>query len=136
MQLREATQADLQYTADHSTSRGQKEFPVQIDFIYCLEDNDKILGVGGVKLITPTVAWCWMDWTENAKTKRYSAYRSIYEWLNKFMEAKRILRLMAAVECDFPEAITTVQHLGFQQEGLMQNWVDGKPAYLYVRFAE
>ena len=43
MQLREATQADLEYMAGHSISRGQKEFPVSIDVVYCLEHDGLIL---------------------------------------------------------------------------------------------
>ena len=136
MQLREATQADLEYMADHSISRGQKEFPVSIDIISCLEHEGVILYVGGVKLMTPTVAWCWMDLSVESMEHLYSGYRILTEWLGKIIETHKLIRLMAAVECNFPQAIRTIEHLGFERESIMKNWVDGRPAFLYVRLTE
>jgi len=136
MQLREAIQADLEYMAGHSISRGQKEFPVSIDVVFCLEHDGLILGTGGIKMMTPTVAWCWMDWSHDAMEHLYGGYRILSEWLGKMIETHNIKRLMAAVECDFPQAVNTVEHLGFERESIMKNWVDGRPAFLYVRLTE
>lgn len=136
MQLREATQADLEYMTGASISRGQKELPVCIDLTYCMENDGVILGIGGMKLMTPSVAWCWMDWSPHAMEHLYSGYRMLTEWLDTMIATHKIKRLMAAVECDFHQAIRTVEHLGFERESIMKNWTEHRPAFLYVRLME
>ena len=137
MQQREATESDVLYMANHTTSRGCcGQYPETVDYVYALEEEGQVWGIGGIKLMTPTVAWAWMDWSEHAHQHKARAYRVVKEWLNRIVPTLGIKRLMAAIECDFPEAITTVEHLGFQQESIMLNWTNKKPAYMYVRLME
>ena len=63
-------------------------------------------------------------------------YRVIKEWTNVFVKEHKIRRLQAYIECDFPEAIRIVRHLGFKRESTMPNFVGDKPAYLYSRIFE
>jgi len=135
LKFREAIQSDLEYMADHTISRGCfKEQPEMLDYVYALEHGGKLLAVGGMKIVTPTVAWAWVDLSEHAKDNIRKVYRTMKEWLAIMMKDHGIKRLMAAVECDFVEAINTVEHLGFSQESIMLRWTkEGKPAYMYVR---
>ena len=133
MLIRNATPTDIKAVAVMSISRGNKEFPESVDHVYAAEHDGAVLGVGGIKLMTPTVAWCWMDWSEGIRGHMIPIYRMVWDWLDTLVKLHGLKRLMAAVECDFPEAIRTVEHLGFHQESIMLNWNGDKSAYLYVR---
>ena len=136
MKLREATEADFRFVAEYTISHGPKECPTIIDFVYALEHEGKVLGVGGVKLLNETTAWAWFDLTVFARAHIKTVYRTIRDWMDTLMKTHRIKRLMAAVECDFPEAVRTAEHLGFHLEGEMENFFGDKPGYCYVKFAE
>jgi len=134
MHFRETTQADLDYVANHSVSRGiQKHCPEQVDYCYTLEHEGKPLGIGGFRLINVTTAWCWVDLTDRAGSHIVVAYRTIKEWIDVFTKEHGIKRLQAYVECDFEEAIRMVKHLGFEKESIMKNFIGDKDSYMYVR---
>jgi RimJ/RimL family protein N-acetyltransferase len=134
MQFRETTQEDLDFVADHSVSRGIAKYrPECIDYCFTLEHDGKPLGIGGFRLINLTTAWCWIDITDLANKHITVYYRVIKEWTDKFAEEHQLKRLQAYIECDFPEAIRMVQHLGFEWESTMKNFMGDKDAYLYVR---
>ena len=134
MNFRETTQEDLDFVANHSVSRGIAKYqPECIDYCYTLEHEGKPLGIGGFRLINLTTAWCWFDLTDLAGSHIIVVYRTIKEWMNIFVKEHNIKRLQAYIECDFPEAIRTAEHLGFRWESDMPNFVNDKTAYMYVR---
>jgi len=136
MNFRESTPEDIEFVADHSISRGiAKCQPEQIEYCYTLEHEGKVLGVGGFRLINLTTAWCWTDWTYFTGKHIIVCYRVVKEWIDIFIEEHKLKRLQAYVECDFPEAIRMVEHLGFEKEfdKPMKNFVGDKDAFLYVR---
>ena len=136
MQIREATNEDLKEAAESSVSRGLKENPASIDHVYCLEHGGKVLAVGGLKMMNCTTAWCWMNWTQAALENQIATFRIVREWLDKLVELYGLRRLMAAVEVDFPNAVRTIEHLGFTRECVMPCWDGDKSAYLYARVVE
>ena len=134
MKFRETTQEDLDFVANHSVSRGIAKYqPECIDYCYTLEHEGKPLGIGGFRLINKTTSWCWVDMTDLAESHIPTCYRVIKEWIDKFVEEHQLKRLQAYVECDFPEAIRMVQHLGFEEESRMENFMGDKDAYMYKR---
>ena len=134
MNFRETTQDDLDFVSNHSVSRGiLKRQPKRIDFCYTLEHEGKPLGIGGFRLINETTAWCWVDMTDRAGSHLIPAYRVVKEWMDIFVKEHGIKRLQAYVEMDFPEAIRMVQHLGFEKESIMKNFVGDKDVSMYVR---
>jgi RimJ/RimL family protein N-acetyltransferase len=134
MIFREATEEDLSYISFNSASRGiQKQCPEQIDYLYTLEHENEPLGVGGFRLINLTTAWCWVDLSEKGHNHVIKTYRTIKEWIDTFAKAHKIRRLQAYVEEDFPQAIRMVEHLGFERESVMKNFIDDKSCYMYVR---
>jgi len=134
MDFRETTQEDLEFVADHSISRGiLKRQPECIDYCYTLEHEGKPLGVGGFRLINETTAWAWADITDCAGGNIIPAYRVLKEWIDIFVKEHGIKRLQAYVEMDFPEAIRMVQHLGFEKESIMKNFVGDRDASMYVK---
>ena len=136
MELREATQEDLDYMSNHSVSRGiQKKMPERVDYVYALEHEGVPLMIGGFGLINKHTAWCWVDLSDTAGGHIHTAYRVIKEWIDKFIEEHKLTRIQSYVECDFPEAIRTVEHLGFTKESIMKNFMGDKDAYLYIRIA-
>ncbi len=135
MIFRETTQEDLAFVADHSVSRGiAKHQPECIDYMYTLEHEGKPLGIGGFRLINLTTAWCWVDQCDLAGEHITTFYRTMKEWLDIFAKEHKIKRAQAYIETDFEQAIRLVQHLGFEYESTMQNFVGNQPAYLYVKF--
>lgn len=137
MEFREANQRDLDYMAEHSVSGGCfHEQPLAIDLVYALEDEIGFLGVGGIKMMNAHTAWVWVDWTQYAKNRPRMAYRVIKEWLAAFMSQKGIVRLMAAVDVEFPEAINMCEHLGFHRESIMKFFLGDRDAYCYVKIGE
>lgn len=134
MNLRETTQVDIDFVAEHSVSHGCfKDQPEKIDYMYTLEHEGKVLGIGGLKLINKTTAWAWVDITDEAQQYMIIGYRVIKEWMAKLVELGEIRRLQAYIETDFPEAIRMAEHLGFKKESTMRNFVGDKPAHLFVR---
>jgi len=134
MIFREMTKKDVEFMKDHSASRGiLNKQPKITDFCYTLEHEGKVLGIGGIRLITLTTAWCWVDISDCAKGHIIVGYRTIKEWLNKLVEEKGIKRLQAYIEPDFPEALRMIKHLGFRYESTMKNFLPDGDAYLYSR---
>lgn len=137
MNFRESTQEDITYIADHSVSRGIfKKQPDEIDFCYTLEHENEPLGIGGIRLINTTTAWCWVDLSDKAKDHIIIIYRVIKEWMDIVCKEKGIKRLQAYIEYDFPEAVRMVEHLGFHMEFVMPRFINDKSAYMYVRYTE
>ena len=134
MEFRETIQEDLDFVANHSISRGiLKRQPECIDYCFTLEHEGKPLGVGGFRLINLTTAWAWCDLTDCVGSHIIPAYRVVKEWIDIFVKEHGIKRLQAYVEMDFPEAIRMVQHLGFEKESIMKNFVGDKDVSMYVK---
>jgi hypothetical protein len=105
MNFREATQADLEEVAKASISRGEKWVPTQVDFVYTLEHEGRVLGIGGIKLLNSHSAWAWFNLTDAAQGHMIVVYRVIKEWLEHLVKEKQLKCLMASVDPTFPEAI-------------------------------
>jgi len=134
MIFRETTLEDVEFAGNHSISRGiSKRQPEKIEYLYTLEHHEVPLGIGGFHLINLTTAWCWVDLMDTAGEHMIVAYRVIKEWIDIFAKEHNLKRLQAYVQMDFPEAIRMVQHLGFEKESIMKNFVGDKDALLYVR---
>jgi len=134
MNFRETTQADLDYMTDNSISRGmQKLCPEQVSYMYTLENEGVPLGHGGFRIINAYTAWCWLDMSHNAGGNIIYIYRLLRDKIKSFQEEHNLRRLQAYVECDFPEAIRMVEHLGFYKESTMKNFIGDKDAYMYAK---
>ncbi len=134
MEFREATQADFDYLAEHSISRGiQKYCPDQTVYVYALECEGIVLGIGGFQLINKTTAWCWIDLSTDAKDRLLIVYRTMKEWGESFCREHGIVRLQCYIECDFTEAISMAQHFGFKKESIMKKFMGDKDAFMYVK---
>jgi len=130
MDFREVIKEDYDFMADHSISRG-KVMPAKIDYINTLEHEGNILCLGGFRIINKSTAWCWIDISDSAGGHTVSMYRVIRDWIDQFCEDHKLVRIQAYVECDFTEAIRLVQHLGFEKESIMKNFVENKDAFMY-----
>lgn len=135
MEFAELTQADIDYVKERSISRGVlKDQPSKIDFSYALRHQGKVLGIGGFRLINMTTAFAWLDLTHYAGEHIKTCYRIISEWMEILVKEHGIKRLQCYCEIDFPEAIRTIEHLGFAREAIMPRFVGEKSAYLYVKY--
>ena len=134
MKFREMTNEDFEYLKSHSASRGIfKNTPARTEYSFSLEHEGQLLVSGGFRLINLRTAWCWLDMTHHAGSHIQTLYRVISEWIDVFVDEHHLTRLQAYVDPDFPEAIRTVQHLGFERESNMKNFYGDRDAFLYVR---
>lgn len=134
MEFRETTQEDLEYMAEHSTSRGiVKNQPERIDYCYTLEHEGKVLGIGGFRFINLTTAWCWLDVSDKNQPYWPESFPAMRDWIDIFVKDHNIKRLQAYVECDFEIAIRMMKHLGFKWESDMENFMGDKDAFMFVR---
>lgn len=136
MEFRHATQDDIGDVAETTISQGIKDVPECIDLVYCLEHEGKKLAVGGVKLLVPGTAIAWFSYSQHAKDHIITVYRTTKEWLAKLMEIHSLTRVMAFVRADFPAAIRTAMHLGFELETTMPRFFGEDAAMVFVKFAE
>lgn len=137
MNFREMNQADIEYLKDRSISRGVfKKQPGKIEWSFALEHEGMTLGVGGIDLITLTTAWSWLDLSCDIGEHTIVVYRVIKEYMAIVCKEHGIRRLEAYVEVGFEAGIRLVEHLGYHCEHRMPNFVDDRPADLYVKFYE
>lgn len=135
MNFREAKKEDYDYFREHSRDPNfYKDAPEIQDFDYVLEHNGKPLVIGGLRLITKWTAWGWFDFSDEIGDNVIIAYRTIKEWMEISTKQLGIRRVMAWVEVGFEAGERTVVHLGFHKESRMHNFIDGRPADLWVKF--
>ena len=136
MIFREMLQSDIDFVKDHSVSRGiLGKQPERTDYCYALEHEGKILGIGGIRLINMTTAWAWVDITDCAGEHIIVGYRVIKEWMDILTKEKGIRRLQAYIDPDFPEAVRMIEHLGFEYEFTMKDFLPNGDAYMYKRIS-
>jgi len=138
MILRNATAEDVVQVSQDSMSRGCLDRqPEVVDFVYALEHEGVVLGIGGVKLLNPHTAWCWFDLSRAARKHIVAVFRRIRDQLDALSRVHGIGRMMAAVDASFPEAIRTARHLGFEQESVLKDFFGkGKDGLLFVWLKE
>ena len=132
MNFREATFEDIKYMAENSINQTEKKLVERVDYVYALEHDGNLLGIGGFRLIVPTCAWCWIDLSRYGIDNLKELYRTIREWMETFSISMGIVRLQAFVRNN-EKHIRMVKHLGFKRESTMKNFYGGDDAYLYVR---
>jgi len=132
MNFREATFEDIKYMAENSINQTEKKLVERVDYVYALEHDGNLLGIGGFRLIVPTCAWCWIDLSRYGIDNLKELYRTTREWMETFSISMGIVRLQAFVRNN-EKHIRLVKHLGFERESTMKNFYGGDDAYLYVR---
>ena len=132
MNFREATFKDIEYMAENSINQTEKKLVERVDYVYALEHDGNLLGIGGFRLIVPTCAWCWIDLSRYGIDNLKELYRTTREWMETFSISMGIVRLQAFVRNN-EKHIRLVKHLGFERESTMKNFYGGDDAYLYVR---
>ena len=137
MNFREITPDDLAYMETHTRYPEIYKGGVgQVDYIYALEDDGRTLAIGGFRMITKETAWCWVDMSDAGVKNRFTLYRTICEWIEKFCDTMNIWRLEACVKQNYPEGMILVEHLGFEATGTKRNFFGKQNAVLYVKLFE
>lgn len=135
MIIREATIEDVESVRKQSVSRAPKDYGNGIDVVYAIEVDGQPIAVGGLRLLTPTTAWAWMDWTPEAKNHVYSVYRHVSRVMDELAKANGLRRIMAVVPDDFEEGMRTAEHLGFVQEAVLPEFFGTQAAIQYGRLS-
>jgi hypothetical protein len=96
MNFRIGTAEDLELMATLSINKKcDRKLQEVIDHFYTLEHNGEILGVGGFRMIVPTCAWCWVDFSEYGVHHIRETYRVTKEWIDGWVGKMKIKRLQA-----------------------------------------
>ena len=132
MIFREGTLDDLELMATLSINHKERKLDEIADHIYTLEHNGEILGVGGFRMIVPTCAWCWVDFSEYGVKHIRETYRVTRDWINGWAEKQGVKRLQAFV-VDSPKERRLVDHLGFELESVMKHFYGDDDGLLYMR---
>jgi len=138
MNFRITQPEDIEQLRLNGVSGGKYDPQAEVDFCATLEQDGKVLIVGGIRKITPTTAWAYAELTSDAGSYIYTVYRVTREWLDKLCKDNGVLRLQAWVETGHPNRIRWVEHLGFKKEyGPMRHFA-GKDvsADIYVKYFE
>lgn len=134
MEFRQTTQNDLDYMVNHSINqRVDRKKLDQIDYTYTLEHNGVPFMVGGFRMVTATVAWCWVDLSDESRKHIIPLYRVIKEWITIFAKNHNIKRLQAFVRTNYTEGIRLIEHLGFEKESTMEKFFGNDDAFMYKR---
>ena len=131
MKFRKAVIEDLEWVDENSTHKRLYE---AVDYVYALEDDKGLIGVGGFRMITPVTCWCWVEMGPRAKENVLTVYRSIRDWISGFSKEMGVKRLQAHIRPGFPEGTRLVEHLGFTFDDTMKDFYEDSDGLLYVRY--
>ena len=133
MIFREAKQSDMDFMRDHSINQTvDRKQTEQVDYVYALEHDGNLLGIGGFRIIVPTTAWVWVDLSDYGVSHIRDSYRVMQEWMETFVNTHGIIRLQAFVKSDVKH-IRLVQHMGFERESTMEMFYGDQDAFMYKR---
>jgi hypothetical protein len=135
MRLRDATQTDFDFVAANSAFP-QHSFKEPSQSIYCvaLEQDNDVVAVGGLAMITTTTAWAFCEITTFATEHKIELVRNMRDYLDMMILDLGLTRLQAWVDPSRPEAIKLVKHLGFVDEFIMKDFLGfDKPAIMFVK---
>ena len=133
MKFREATIEDYESMVNLSINqRADRKMDLPLDSFYTLEHDGKILFVGGYRMIVPTTAWCWLDFTEYGVKRIKDSYRTINEFTEQWVKLNGVSRLQAFTHNGEKE-IRLVKHFKFKQECIMKNFYGDEDAILFAR---
>ena len=137
MNFRAMTQQDIDFVAEHGIHKGVlKNQPDCLNYDYCLEHQNKVLVIGGMKLINHTTAIGWIALTCWSGEYIVEVYRTVKVWMDDMAKTLGIRCLMAFVDTGFEEGERTVLHLGFERQCRVKNFSDDSPADLWIKTFE
>jgi len=133
------TEADLKVIEKHSLypQEPKNGCSDNAHYEFVLEHGGYILAAGGFRAITETTAEGWIQLTDYMGPHLIATYRVISEWLEIWCKNHKIHRIQAWVKAGFEEGKRTVEHLGFQKEFKMVDFLGkGRDAWQYYRLME
>ena len=138
MLFRVMTSEDLAYMQKHGGQEKDRKIRAgESEYNYALVDGEVTLGIAGFRFINDTTAWCWLCMGEAATQHLTESFRCLATWIPSFCHDFGVRRLEAYVEVGFEEGIRLVEHLQFEEESRMKDFMGkGKPGIRFVRFFE
>lgn len=136
IEVRELQDGDLEYARENCLEEAIKTYPQlhpQKPSYTALADG-KIVGVGGVAILWEGVGEAWLILTRDVLTIKIQAYKCIKQMCKTVIEERNLRRIQATVRVDFPQANRMMQHLRFENEGILKNYCpDGCDVIMYAR---
>ncbi len=101
---------------------------------FSLVHEQKIIAIGGIYDLWPGVGEAISFMSEDAFKYPKSLFSAFSRGLSAGIKIKKYWRVQAMVKAGFDEGTRFIEHLGFEQEGLMRKWApDGTDFYIYAR---
>lgn len=136
MRFDKMTFEDLRFVEENSLyADDDKEHPEHIDYDVALRQDDKVLAVGGFRVLNSNTAWAWVQLSKYVmENYLVITYRVIKEWQKKWCKDNGIRRLQASVRCGFESGKRLAEHLGFEKEFKMRDFFGkDKDGWMYVK---
>ena len=95
--------------------------------------ENEIIICGGVRVILPHVGEAWVICSECIKKYTRELYKYSRIVIENIIEKERLYRVQAYVKADWKDAISFIENLGFELEGLVRKYINGENYYLYAR---
>ena len=140
MEFQKTIQEDLDYVRQNPFEGAIKNYP----YLEAPSENcwtaifeDKIVGVGGLRILWEGVGEVWLILTANCrKDGLYGiiALNAIRDKMEELIAENNLWRVQATTRTDFPQAIKMMQAFGFERECLSKMYFpDKSDAFRYFR---
>lgn len=138
-EIRDATQADLDYCRENAlndSGKNYSNYPLS-GWAKTVIINGEIVGVGGVIQYWTGVGEAWFQLSKFAGEHKIESIRCIRRLMEQAFEELELWRIQTTEREDFPQTMKMAEHLGFKKEGLMINYApDGGNVWLYAIIRE
>jgi hypothetical protein len=95
--------------------------------------DGKVIGIGGVFVLWPGTGEAWALVSPGVKQHGLFFIRASRDYLDGIAREKNLERVQAAVQQDFDAGLKYIMALGFEYEGAMKRFFNGKT---FLRFAK
>jgi len=95
--------------------------------------DGKIIAMGGVFILWPGTGEAWCLTSPEIRKHAVFFIRAVNRYLDIIAQAKKLERIQAAVQADFLAGMKFAEGVGFEAEGLMPKYFNGKS---FIRFAK
>lgn len=138
MELRPATQSDIDYVSMNPADDNVKTYPRMTNIGDCVTGthNGIIWGLGGLVIHYEGMGEFWLILTKdfNGNVTGHAVLKQIMLFVEDRINEHELFRAQAVIRTDFAEAIEMIEFLGFECEGVMKQYLPGpRDAYMYAK---
>jgi hypothetical protein len=100
---------------------------------YSIGDGDDIVSCGGISALWPGVGEAWVICSSGIWRYARQLLTISRSLIEKIECENNLVRVQAHVKASWPAAISFVERLGFEREGLLRKYMNGEDYLCYAR---